>query len=313
MQEAINIVSSTSANNQLASSTRTQPTLTLLKNTVDRSGIFYAMNLYNAAGTNLGYTDPDDGTHTFTGYYGSITDGAQLFSDAINGTPGSVYISDPFPGDTGPTVLAVAPVADASGTVVNVLVGEVETGAFDSLLASIDNTLLGNKHARLVDSQGQILYSGSTQEKAWSNYKDLNDSPILAQAVKNASVSSKGVLEYKDTTGVSVISGYSNLGRYGTNNNLGWTLIATEPISAVLAPAKQLTNAAILILIIAVVVVAVVAYFFGRQISAMILRPLRSAVNRMSEISQSLAAQLSKLLMLLYKMLRLRNKLQLVR
>jgi len=82
MQEAINIVSSTSANNQLASSTRTQPTLTLLKNTVDRSGIFYAMT-YIMRRTNLGYTDPDDGTHTFTGYYGSITDGAQLFSDAI--------------------------------------------------------------------------------------------------------------------------------------------------------------------------------------------------------------------------------------
>jgi methyl-accepting chemotaxis protein len=294
MQEAINIVSSTSANTDLSASTRTQDTLTLLKNTVDRSGIFYAMNLYNSSGQNLGYTDPGDAPHTYSDYYGSIDDGQELFSEAMTGTPGSVYISDPFPGDTGPAVLAVAPVADANGNVVNVLVGEVETGAFDKLLTSIGSTLLGDKHARLVDSQGQILYSGASNETAWSSYKDLNDSPILAQAIKNASTSASGVLEYKDSTGSEVISGYANLGRYGINNNLGWTLIATEPLSAVQAPAKHLTDISVIILIIVAIVVAIVAYIFGKQISSIVLGPLRGAVGRLSEISQSLATSASQ-------------------
>jgi len=84
------------------------------------------MNLYNAAGTNLGYTDQMMVLIPLLDIMGVLPTVLSFFSDAINGTPGSVYISDPFPGDTGPTVLAVAPVADASGTVVNVLVGEVE-------------------------------------------------------------------------------------------------------------------------------------------------------------------------------------------
>jgi hypothetical protein len=101
MQDAISTVSTTASNTLLSAPTRTQPTLDFLKNTVDRAGIFYAMNLYNPSGQNLGYTDPDDGTHTFAGYYGSITGYAQLFSEALSSAPGTVYISDPFPGDTG--------------------------------------------------------------------------------------------------------------------------------------------------------------------------------------------------------------------
>ncbi len=290
MQDAISTVSTTASNTLLSAQTRTPTTLAFLKNTVDRAGIFYAMNLYSAQGQNLGYTDPGDGTHTFTGYYGSISDGSVLFSEALNSTPGTVYISDPFPGDTGPAVLAVSPVADVNGNIVNVLVGEVETGAFDKLLQGIDSTLIGNKYARIVDSQGQVLYSGAANEKAWSNYKDLNDSSILASAIKNASTSSIGVLEYSDSTGAPVISGYSNLGRYGVNNNLGWTLIASEPLSAVQAPARHLTYIGIVALIIVAIVVTIAALIFGEKVAVLVLGPLRGAINRMSEISMSLAS-----------------------
>jgi septal ring factor EnvC (AmiA/AmiB activator) len=290
MQEVTNVVSTTASNTQLATQTVHDPaTLTFLANTVHRSGLFYAMNLYNRSGQNLGYTDPGDAPHTFLQYYGAIGNASQLFSKAFNSQPGTVYISSPFPGDTGPSFLGITPVADANGNVQNVLVGEVETVNFAGLLSNIDSQLIGKLHARIVDPAGQILYSGSSSEKAWQNYSGLSESSSLAAAVKNGNSGAQGVLQYKTSSGEKVLTAYSNLGHYCANHALGWTLVATEPMSGVLAPATHLTRVATITLILLMLVVALVALYFSRRIAGLVLQPLQAAVNRMSEISAQLA------------------------
>lgn len=290
MQEVTNVVGSTGSNSELATQTVHDPNvLSFLKNTVQRSGIFYAMNLYNRQGQNLGYTDPGDAPHTFIQYYGSIPNATQLFNQALNSAPGTVYISGAFPGDTGPSFLGITPVADANGVVQNVLIGEVHTQSYDNLLSSVDSHLIGNKHARIVSSNGDILYSGSSSDKAWSYFSGLNKSPQLAAVVRNAASGANGVLKYKDATGSGVLTAYANLGYYGANHALGWTLVATEPISGVLAPATHLTHVAIVILLLLMLLVVVLAFFFSQKISEIVLRPIQIAVNRMSSISSLLA------------------------
>ena len=290
MQEVTNVVATTAANNLLSTQTpHTPATLSFLADEVQRSGIFYAMNLYNSSGQNLGYTDPGDAPHTFLQYYGSIGNASQLFSEAMNAQPGTVYISTAFPGDTGPSFLGITPVANANGQVVNVLVGEVHTQSYDALLTNIDKQLIGNQHARIVEPSGQILYSGNSSDQAWSYFSGLKSSPTLAAAVQNARSNASGVLEYKNSKGQEVLTAYANLGRYGANNALGWTLLATEPVSGILAPAAHLTDIAIVMLLLMMIVVIVVAIYFSRSMAGLVLQPLQAAVNRMSEISSLLA------------------------
>jgi len=290
MQEVTNVVSSAASNTQLGAQTADDPTtLKFLANTVGRSGIFYAMNLYNSNGQNVGYTDPGDAPHTFLQYYGAIGNASQLFKEALNAQPGTVYISTAFPGDTGPSFLGITPVANASGQVVNVLVGEVHTQSYDDLLTSIEKQLIGNQHARIVEPDGRILYSGDTSNQAWSNFTGLKDSPTLASAVKSAQPNTSGVLEYTNGSGQKVMTAYANLGRYGVNQALGWTLLATEPLSGVLAPATKLTHVAIITLAILMIVVILVAIYCSRRIAEIVIQPLRTAVDRMSSISSLLA------------------------
>jgi methyl-accepting chemotaxis protein len=288
MHEVSNVVSSTASNDQLGANTRTQANLTFLKNTVVRSQLFYAMNLYNPSGQNLGYTDPGDANHTYAQYYSSIGDGNQLFQEALSAPAGTVYISDPFPGDTGPSVLGITPVYGPAGNIVNVLVGEIRTQSFDALMSGVDKQLIGNKHASIVDPQGQILYSGDSSEKAFTMFTDLKYVPVLASAVSNESRS--GTLQYKDRDGTKVITAYANLGHYGVNSNLGWTLISTEPLNAVLQPATRLEEASILILLAVIIVVTITSFYFSKQVAKFILNPLQEAVGQVTEISQSLAA-----------------------
>jgi methyl-accepting chemotaxis protein len=291
MQEITNVVSTTADNPLLGTQVQHDPTtLAFLKNTVDRSGLFYAMNLYNSGGENLGYTDPGDGAHTFLQYYGSIANATQLFSEAMAATPGTVFISTPFPGDTGPSVLGVTPVVGANGQVQNVLVGEVETVNFQGILNNIDHQLVGSLHARIVDPSGQIIYSGDSHEKAWSGYKDMASSASLAAAIRDGGSSDNGVLRYNNPTGTDVITAYANLGHYGANQALGWTLLATEPVSGVLAPATNLIGISILILIVVIIIVSGVAFYFSKRIARIVLGPVASAVRRLSDISASLAA-----------------------
>ena len=260
-----------------------------LKNTSDTSNVFNAMNLYTKNGQSLGSSDPaNDGGKPYSTYYGKTDPDETVFKQAATGKTGSVYLSNAYPGDTGPSFLAEAPVTDVSGNVVAVLIGEVQTSSFNDIIAGIDSQLVGGKHARIVDESGQILLSKLSSEKAFTPYSETKSSSVLASAITNPNTS--GITQYKDSTGAQVISGYANLGKYGANNALNWTLVATEPTSAVLEPATKLTTTALSILAGVIIVIAVIAYFLSRSISGMILNPIRGAINKITEISHSLAA-----------------------
>jgi methyl-accepting chemotaxis protein len=290
MQEVTNTVNAAASNTQLATQTAHDPlVLNYLTNTVNRSGIFYAMNLYSESGQNLGYTDPNDASSSFLDYYRSTPNASQLLNDALGSTGGTVFISSAFSGDTGPSFLGIAPVTNANGQVVNILVGEVKTQSFSTLLSRMDKQLVANNHTWVVGPDGHILFSGSAQDKPWTVFAGLQRSPALNAAIRYGTANSGGVLQYADSSDRQTLTAYANLGYYGSNKGLGWTLIASEPLSSVLTPANHLMHVAILALILIMVVVALIAFYFSRRIAGIILQPLRAAVERMSEISTTLA------------------------
>ena len=287
MQGVLNLTAATADNAFL---TTNSPLIDAsLKSTVNSSNIFNAINIYNKIGQPIVNSDPEgDGGHTYQSYYGQTDANENVFKQALTASNGSVYLTNAYPGDTGPAFLAETPLTDLSGNVVGVLVGEVKTSSFTDLIAGIDVQLVGGKHARIVDATGQVLISKLSSEKAFTPYSETKSSSVLASAITNPNTS--GITQYKDSTGAQVISGYANLGKYGANNALNWTLVATEPTSAVLEPATKLTTTALSILAGVIIVIAVIAYFLSRSISGMILNPIRGAINKITEISHSLAA-----------------------
>lgn len=287
MQGVISTVQSI-ANNSLLSS-GTYPLMSQsLKNSVDQSSFFNAINYYSKNGQPLANADPSDAGKTYISYYGSSDSGGSVFLEASQGKPGSVYFSGAYPGDTGPSFLAESPVYDSNSNVVGVLVGEIQTSSFNNLINGIDSQLIGNKHVRIVDSNGRVLISKLSSEKAFSTYQETKYSPVLASAISNPTAS--GTTQYKDSTGTDVISGYANLGKYGDNQALGWTIIATEQTSSVLSPANRLMMTSIIILLVIVVLIIFVAYLLSKSIASVILSPLRNAIDKITEISHSLAA-----------------------
>jgi len=287
MQGVINLTAATADNALLT--TKSPLINESLKSTVDSSNIFNAINVYDKNGQPIGNSDPaGDGGKTYQSYYSQTDVNENVFKQALTASNGAVYISNAYPGDTGPAFLAETPLIDLNGNVAGVLVGEVKTSSFDDLITGLDSQLLGNKHVRIVDTSGQVLLSKLSSEKAFTAYAEIKNSSVLSSAIANSST--PGITQYKDSTGIQVISGYANLGKYGANNALSWTLIATEPTSAVLAPATKLTTTALSLLAGVIIVVAVIAYFLSRSISGMILNPIRGAINRITEISHTLAA-----------------------
>jgi methyl-accepting chemotaxis protein len=283
MNEITSTLTSAASNTQLSATSVNATNLSYLGGEVNRSNIFYAMNLYTKDGANIGYTDAKDGTKNFGDYYSSISDAKTLFSQALAGTVGKVYLSEAFPGDTGPSVLSLTPVSDASGKVVNILVGEVNTESINGIMGQVDSQLIGDKHVRILDRQGNVLYSKSTDEKPFTGYDDIKASPALGSAVSNGS---SGTIRYIDTDKQDVVAGYTDLGSFGANNALNWSIVAVEPVSGILAPATKLRNISILLLLAVILVVLLVAYLLSKKISLAV----SGAVSRVIEISHSLAS-----------------------
>ena len=141
MQGVINLTAATADNALLT--TKSPLINESLKSTVDSSNIFNAINVYDKNGQPIGNSDPvGDGGKTYQSYYSQTDANENVFKQALTASNGAVYISNAYPGDTGPAFLAETPFIDLNGNVAGVLVGEVKTSSFDDLITGVDSQLL---------------------------------------------------------------------------------------------------------------------------------------------------------------------------
>jgi methyl-accepting chemotaxis protein len=275
------------ADNDILKSKDTAAASAYLKTVLGESNNYIAFNLLDTSGTNVAASDPaNDLGRTVSSLY----PGAEaLFAQAKAGGPEDVLVSDARQVDEGTTMLLLHPIIDATKThIERVLVGEIDPAAILKLVGDFDDRIIGDKHVHVLDAQGRVLFTKDAVDKTFAPFGDLKVRPQLLAKFNAAQANASDV--YTDAAGTPVLVGYTNLGSFGTNQALNWSLVAIEPSKDALAPATNLRNLLTLLAIIFAAVIAFVAYVFSRSVAGFILNPIRDAVSQVLQIGQSLAA-----------------------
>jgi hypothetical protein len=250
------------------------------------SGKYFDLNVFDASGRSLASSDRGgDLGHTFSSIYPGNSD---LLQQSFNGKLQDVTVSEAQLLGGKLTVLVITPIDNSSGTVDHVLVAEVNPAPLKKLVTDFDTLIHGNGHARIIDSQGRILFSQAADEKVLQPYDDLGKAPALQDATKRDDAN--GTASFNVGQNIKVTAGYASLGRFGTNKALGWTLVGNQTEAVALAPARSMLIQAVGIVLAILVVVLLSSLYFGKRLSEFVMNPIREAVNKVSAISQSLAA-----------------------
>jgi len=254
---------------------------------VDSSSTYIDLNIFNLAGTDIATSNTaSDLNKQFDEVYPGID---ALFTAAKSGSRGTVIVSEAFQVDEGSTILMLAPIYDITGTRVDkVLVSEMAPEQLIKLLAEFKSTVVSAKDVHLLDSQGRVIFAKADEkDETFKPFKDLAIHPELLAKFNVDKANSTEV--YTDADHARVMLVYEDLQEFGTNKALNWTLIATEPMKAVLAPVTMLRGRLVLIMITAIIVITILAYLFSREITSYILSPIRKALIQVTNIGRSLA------------------------
>jgi signal transduction histidine kinase/CheY-like chemotaxis protein/HPt (histidine-containing phosphotransfer) domain-containing protein len=171
------------------------------------------------------------------------------FELALHGLPGSVYISD-LDNVSEPVrhaavegrltnkllnIQMLAPVQDATGRCVGVLVANVVTRQLFDLLRDLKQRAPGYEFPCLLNKSGQVLMTTDPQALLLSTQPDVASGALLAPLNSRAD----GYLVFQGSRGHKLMAGYATLATYGANKVGDWRLITLSSYEAIMRPATE--------------------------------------------------------------------------
>jgi signal transduction histidine kinase/CheY-like chemotaxis protein/HPt (histidine-containing phosphotransfer) domain-containing protein/HAMP domain-containing protein len=170
------------------------------------------------------------------------------FELALHGLPGSVYMSDlddvsePVRNAAAEgrltnklNIQMLAPVQDAVGRCVGVLVANVVTRQLFDLLRDLQLRAPGDEFPCLLNKSGHILISTDPQVLPLSTQPDVASGALLAPLNDRAN----GYMVFKGSHGRTVMAGFATLSTYGANKIGDWRLITLSSYEAIMKPATE--------------------------------------------------------------------------
>ncbi|MFW2372693.1 MAG: cache domain-containing protein [Gammaproteobacteria bacterium] len=221
---------------------------------------------------------------------GEQNEKGQLFVDAHPGAnalylatskarQGEVYISEAQFLDTGPGILLMTPVTDDSNRlIVGVLTLEVNLRNIERITSLFDEGIVGDKHVYIVDKDGKVIVTKDPSVDVFNTFPDLLVHPKLLSAFSRQG--DMGNIIYTDIAGDEVMAGYSDMGEFGVNNALDWSIIAIAPLDEMNAPVRMMQNWLFTTGIIIAFIAMVIIYLF---------------INNTKIVLQKMAAQADKI------------------
>jgi PAS domain S-box-containing protein len=203
------------------------------------------------------------------------------FKQALQGPPGSVYISDPTvvseplrkaTADGNLTsrflnIQMLAPVQDGAGRCVGVLVAHVVTRQMLGLLQDLKQGAPGNEFPCLLDKAGRVLMSSDPQAALLSAHADVTNG-ALREPLKSGNA---GYLVYQGTHGQKLMAGYTTLWTYGDNKAGDWRLITLASYEAVMMPVIEAFHQVLVVLLATLVAMAGFGLWLARRLAKPIL------------------------------------------
>jgi len=190
---------------------------------------------------------------------------------AADGHQGDVFVSEAVTIDSGTGLCFITPITDdANVKVVSVLCIEVNLKTIKPYLTEFLKNLKesGAKSVCLVDNDGRVVVSGNNLVTDFKRLPDLKTNPDLLNGFESQGAVGSSI--YKDATGDEVVAGYADLGEFGKNKALDWSIIATVSRSNWSSGFTQTANKSIVFLMasafVAVVIGVLMSYSVVRRI-----------------------------------------------
>jgi signal transduction histidine kinase/DNA-binding response OmpR family regulator/HPt (histidine-containing phosphotransfer) domain-containing protein len=188
---------------------------------------------------------PNVGESVFT-HFENTRDEFEL---ALHGLPGSVYISDlddvseplrhaAVEGRLTNKLLNIqmlAPVQDATGRCVGVLVANVVTSQLFDLLRNLKLRAPGDEFPCLLNKSGHVLMTTDPQTPLLSTQPDVASGALLAPLNSRAD----GYLVFQGSHGHKLMAGFATLSTYGANKVGDWRLITLSSYEAIMKPVTE--------------------------------------------------------------------------
>jgi len=209
-----------------------------------------------------------------------------LYLAAIKAKQGQVYVSEATILDNGPGILFITPITDDSNLIlIGLLAIEVNLNNISKILTVLNRRGVGEKYAYVVDNKGKVITSNNEFVKFLDIFPDLRVHPKLSSAFsKQGDI---GSIIYTDTRGKAVMAAYADLGEFGENNALDWSVVATVPIDEIIRPVTDLKYLLIIMSVIIALISALVAY----RVSAVYSKNLNKIATRAKNISQGIYSE----------------------
>ncbi len=200
-----------------------------------------------------------------------------LFSACLVAQPGQVFVSEAQILDTGPGLLFVTPISDdASGAFRGALALEVNLNSIGRMLATFDGGLLWDKFSYIVDNAGRVLVTDAPSVKPFDSFPDLQLHPDLLSIFSQQG--EIGHIRYVDVMGDEVLAGYADMGEFGENLALDWSIITIAPLDEITHPARETGN---------------LLFFVGLSLAAIAALAVYVLIKRVTQSLYKFAAQVN--------------------
>ena len=201
-----------------------------------------------------------------------------LFGNVLKAKQGDVFVSGILELDSGPGLAFLTPITDDTNTiVVKVLLVEINLDVVKRIVTDFDERVIGDKFVYLVDNDGRVIVSADPDVSLLSPYPDLTVQPeLLANFALQGDV---GSIIYEDTRNDLVMAGFADMGEFGVNKAMDWSIIAVAPIAYITKPVEGFRNALLIFTVIVFSVSLLLVWWVGRLVVRPILR-VRDSVQR---------------------------------
>lgn len=225
--------------------------------------------LVNKAGNvELSTTNDDEGHILWEVYLGV----RELFVSSLNALENIQFVSEANHINGKPEIMVLTPLFHEDSTkAFAVLLVKLDLTEVENIITSYIDQSHPNLRTYVVDKLGNNIFKTIHSMPYTSKLKDVKLQPALL------SNNSKGALRYINAEKVDVMTGFADMGEFGENKALDWSVISISPVEDVLYPATEARFILIVVGIVLTLLVTLIAYFFARGITLPLQRTAQLA------------------------------------
>ncbi len=207
----------------------------------------------------------------------------ELFEAARNSGSPDVYILETpeLDNQQGAGILLLTPVATQAAERPNrYLLVELTFSPIKKIIIGFQQSLAGGKHVYLVRNDGSIVVTDRKDLQPFELFPDLDRHPDMLEFFSRRGA--EGTFNYVDGSGDQITASYIDMGEFGSNLALDWSILVTAATAKIMAPVRTAMQLLLTVGLLLSALMAIIAYTLSRRITV----PLGQAVEAAEKVQQ---------------------------